>query len=123
MALPGWPRSIIAWKSRRQCAQHHCKRLIHQYDFSRSQVATLAYVLPSSFWAIWAVRSWAMWNNAAQGVTAAHQYETVAKKLGLDAWVSQENQGFPATWPFRRFSQSAGFTGAAETLQTLSVPA
>ena len=25
--LPGWPRSIIAWKSRRRCAQHHCKPL------------------------------------------------------------------------------------------------
>jgi hypothetical protein len=74
MPWPGWPRSIIAWKSRRKCAQHHCNCLIHQYDFSRSQVATPAYWLPNSRWAISAVRPGAMRNRAANGVTAAHRY-------------------------------------------------
>ena len=32
--------SIIAWKSRFRCAQHHCKQPNCQYIFARSQVTT-----------------------------------------------------------------------------------
>ena len=36
----GLPVSIIAWKSRFRCAQHHCRRPTCQYIFARSQVTT-----------------------------------------------------------------------------------
>src|SRR5262245_60315489 len=40
--------------------------------------------------------------NVAAIVVHSHENsETVAKKLGLDARVSQENRGFSAVWPHR----------------------